>query len=570
MSASIFRWRKLLPLVAFLFLSAIALLLWRDQDDQDRELVLRHTQTSAEQIKIRIEGVMNARISSLELLADRWVERQPPDFSRSRFVGFAQTLYKHYPGYLGIFWVDPEGVIQWVFPHVPNAVVQGRHVYDYSDERDRCIYEASREGAGVIVMPCATLHQGGIGFHILMPLRYENKLQGFIDGVFRVDQIVELCLGPGIIKNFGISIHEGDRVIYQNGSPNEIGVEKMGSIQVSQELNFGGKTWRLYLDNPTLYEGLSIQNLPFLVFGLALSASLALLIHFLLQRMLMYKESRDLAFREIEERKKVQEALRANEKKLEALLAELSAKNMELESFVYTVSHDLKTPIVTIEGFIGALREDLGSSATEAMERYFKYMSDAARKMEALINDLLNLSRIGRLTEQKTRFPFVEPAMEALETLRTQIAERGIEIDVQEGLPEVYGERKRIGQVLDNLLANATKYLGNDNPVPRIDIGFERRDGHNVFFVRDNGIGIEARYFDKVFQIFERLPAAKRTADGTGIGLTIVKRIIEHHGGKIWLTSEPGKGTIFYFTLQEQDEQNDTSMRTVEHFDSGR
>ena len=123
-----------------------------------------------------------------------------------------------------------------------------------------------------------------------------------------------------------------------------------------------------------------------------------------------------------------------------------------MESFVYTVSHDLKTPIVTIEGFIGALREDFADRLSETGEQYLRYMSDAARKMEVLINDLLNLSRIGRVTEAKRNFLLATCVREAMETLRPQMEARGIEVHIQAELPVVYGERKRISQVVDNLL----------------------------------------------------------------------------------------------------------------------
>jgi signal transduction histidine kinase len=226
-----------------------------------------------------------------------------------------------------------------------------------------------------------------------------------------------------------------------------------------------------------------------------------------------------------------------------------------MESFVYTVSHDLKTPIVTIEGFIGALREDFGNVLGKEGERHLRYMSDAAVKMETLINDLLNLSRIGRITEEKKMIPYAVVVKESLAMLRPQIEARGIEIHIDDNLEGVYiyGERKRLNQVMDNLLANAVKYMGIDNPAPHIDIGAENRNGQTVFFVRDNGIGIDERYHDKIFQIFERLPAAKKVSGGTGIGLTIVKRIVEYHGGKVWLTSKPLEGATFFFTLKQKD-----------------
>ncbi|MDL1959365.1 MAG: ATP-binding protein [Deltaproteobacteria bacterium] len=262
------------------------------------------------------------------------------------------------------------------------------------------------------------------------------------------------------------------------------------------------------------------------------------------------KESEKEAIR----RKKAEEALRKNEKRLKALLAELAAKNEELDSIVYRVSHDLKSPIVTIDGFVGALREDFGDVLSEDGEKYLRYISDAARKIELLIKDLLDLSRIDRLTQKKREFPFARLVKDALEALQLQIKARGIVVNIQEDLPVIYGEKRRLARVLDNLLINAIKYIGKENPSPRIDVGVEEQDGQKVFFVRDNGIGIEKKDFDKIFQVFQRLSSAKKqVGEGTGIGLTIVKRIIEHHhGGKIWLVSEPGKGSTFYFTLKKR------------------
>ena len=258
--------------------------------------------------------------------------------------------------------------------------------------------------------------------------------------------------------------------------------------------------------------------------------------------------------RDVTKRRDAEEALQKNEKRLKALLAELAAKNEELDSFVYRVSHDLKSPIVTIDGFVGALREDFGDVLSEDGEKYLRYISDAARKMELLINDLLDLSRIKRVTRKKTGFSFARLIKDTIKALQPQIKTRGIVVNIQEDLPVVYGERRRLGRAVDNLLTNAIKYIGKENPSPHIDVGVEEQDGQKVFFVRDNGIGIEKRDFDKIFQVFQRLPSAKKQAgEGTGVGLTIVKRIIEHHGGKIWLISEPGEGSTFYFTLKDEE-----------------
>jgi signal transduction histidine kinase len=280
---------------------------------------------------------------------------------------------------------------------------------------------------------------------------------------------------------------------------------------------------------------------------------LSILLHVLIHRMQMYRQARDHALHEVSERKRAQEALKKNEKKLQALLKELAAKNAELETFVFSVSHDLKTPIVTIEGFMGALREDFGNLIPEDCERYLNYIGDATRKMELLINDLLELSRIGRLTVKKSEFPLADLMEEVIAGLQPQIEGKGVQVTVSQGLPLVYGEKKRLVQVMENLLSNAIKYIGKENPSPRIEVGVREQDDQKVIFVKDNGIGIEKIYFEKIFQVFQRLPSAKKIEEGTGIGLAIVKRIIEYHGGRVWLESEPGKGTTFFFTLKNKE-----------------
>ncbi|MFH1673140.1 MAG: ATP-binding protein, partial [Pseudomonadota bacterium] len=287
-------------------------------------------------------------------------------------------------------------------------------------------------------------------------------------------------------------------------------------------------------------------HLMFLLFGLALSTGLSFLLYSLMQKMRMYQAARDRALHEINERKKT-------EQEREALLKELSDKNRELESFIYTVSHDLRTPIVTIEGFIGALREDFGEPLGQEGARYLGRISEATQKMEGLINDLLDLSRIGRISEKKREISFADLARDAANALHAQIKERGVIVEIPENMPSLYGEKKRLGQVVDNLIANAVKYIGEDNPSPRIEVGAEKLGDDTVCFVRDNGIGIDEMYFDKIFSIFQRLPAAQKIA-GTGIGLTIVKRIVELHGGHVWVESEIGKGSTFYFTIRNRED----------------
>ncbi|SPF34447.1 conserved exported hypothetical protein [Syntrophobacter sp. SbD1] len=526
--------KKLWSILLFILLGAITSALWRSQVDHEHEMILRHVEGAAEIASIRIAGVVDGRMAALELLADRWVDKYPPDFSRERFVSFAEAVFERYPSFSGIYWADPDGYI--------------RFDYQPGEDSDR-LGKRIQYSPGSAISPCFDLAAGEKGFQIVLPLRFEGKLQGYLSGEFKVAQIINFALPSSVIKDFVVSVYEGDQSIFQHGVQRDHGHE----IYSKREIEIGGRKWSLKMNlGPGIYSTGSHWIFLFMVFGILLSASLSMLFYLLLQRLEAYRTSRDLALSEVTERKRVEVILQDKEKRLKDLVSELSTKNSELESFIYTISHDLKTPIVTIGGFIGALREDFGLAIPKEAERYLDYMSAASRKMEALINDLLDLSRVGRLVGKRAKVPLGEIVREALETLKPNIESRCIEVDVQENLPEVYCEKKRLGQVLYNLLGNAIKYIGKDNHAPRIDIGAVEQNGQPVFFVRDNGIGIEEKFFDKIFHIFERLPSAAKE-EGTGIGLTIVKRIIEYHGGSVWLTSEPGRGSTFFFTIDDKE-----------------
>jgi len=236
--------------------------------------------------------------------------------------------------------------------------------------------------------------------------------------------------------------------------------------------------------------------------------------------------------------------------RLESAIAELESKNAELERFTYTVSHDLKSPLITITGFLGLLEQDARKGDHERLERDVERIRAAAGRMSRLLDELLELSRIGRLRNAPEEVPFGELAREATSLLASAIGESGAEVEIEPDLPEVRGDRPRLLEVVQNLVENAVKFMGSQ-PRPRIEIGAREEGGETVFHVRDNGIGIDPAYHEKVFGLFERLDPQ---TDGTGIGLAIVRRVVEVHGGRIWVESEGmGRGTAFRFTLPLQE-----------------
>lgn len=231
------------------------------------------------------------------------------------------------------------------------------------------------------------------------------------------------------------------------------------------------------------------------------------------------------------------------------LIDELESKNAELERFTYTVSHDLKSPLFTIRGFLGYLRQDALAGNTGRLESDIQRIVDATEKMQQLLNDLLELSRVGRLMNEPALVNIQQLVSDALNLSHGRIHNRGVEVRVQDGLPSVYGDRQRIFEVFQNLVDNAAKFMG-EQPKPIIEIGASGwQNGMPVLFVRDNGVGIDPKHLDRIFGLFNKLDPK---SDGTGIGLALVKRIIEFHGGAIWVESQPGNGSTFYFTLPAQ------------------
>ena len=225
----------------------------------------------------------------------------------------------------------------------------------------------------------------------------------------------------------------------------------------------------------------------------------------------------------------------------------LKAKNAELEQFAYTISHDLKAPIITIRGFLGFLKADALAGNTLRLQKDIQRISEAADKMHKLLNDLLDLSRIGRVVNKIGMISFYGLVEKAREILQGRLYENNVEIIIDNALPMVYGDDQRLLEVVQNLIDNAAKFMG-DQPNPRVEIGQREmsENGFATLYVRDNGIGIEPPFHERIFGLFNRL---NPDIEGTGIGLSLVKRIIEFHGGRIWVQSEAGKGATFYFTL---------------------
>lgn len=248
---------------------------------------------------------------------------------------------------------------------------------------------------------------------------------------------------------------------------------------------------------------------------------------------------------DLRERKAAERDIRELEDALRRKVDELEASNQELESFSYSVSHDLRAPLRALDGFSRILEEEVGPKLTGEQERYLGLLRSNAQRMDRLINGLLAFSRMGKqaLNPQPVN---VEELVRNQYRLLTADLESPPKLHLGE-LPSCTADPVLLERVWSNLLANALKF-GRDADPPVIEAGCRREDGEDVYFVRDNGAGFDMRYASKLFSMFQRLHRDDEFP-GHGVGLALVQRIVHRHGGRVWAEGEPGKGATFSFTL---------------------
>lgn len=250
----------------------------------------------------------------------------------------------------------------------------------------------------------------------------------------------------------------------------------------------------------------------------------------------------DSVSREINERQRA-------EKELKETLGELAHSNAELEQFAYVASHDLQEPLRMVSSYVQLLARRYKSKLDKDADEFIGFAVDGANRMQTLINDLLSYSRVGTKGKPFQTTDCNQVLSEALLNLSAATEESGAVI-TNDTLPSVMTDKTQMVQLIQNLVANAIKFRNKDRP--RIHVSSEQKNGIWVFSVSDNGIGIDSEYYERIFAIFQRLHG-KTEYPGTGIGLAVCKRIVERHGGRMWVDSESGKGSKFYFTIPVSD-----------------
>lgn len=285
-------------------------------------------------------------------------------------------------------------------------------------------------------------------------------------------------------------------------------------------------------------------------FLIAFWNSAVLLVFFLLYAFILtklkkeYRERMDL----IDELRDSLTELKRTKEELEQRSQDLARSNVDLQQFAYAASHDLKEPLRGVEGFTKLLARRYKGRLDENADEFIYFILEGVQRMQTLIRDLLAYSQIGTQGMHLQPMESESAVAQALTNLKTAIDEKGAVI-THDALPEVTADPSQLGRLFQNLIGNAIKFCGEKTP--EVQVSAERKGDSWIFSVRDNGIGIDRDSADRIFVIFQRLHSRKEY-EGTGIGLAICKRIVERHGGSIWVESEPGKGSAFYFTIPER------------------
>jgi signal transduction histidine kinase len=392
----------------------------------------------------------------------------------------------------------------------------------------------------------------GPGFAVYLPVYAEGEsvetvaerrsaLKGFVVGYFRRDGLLDDVFGGGFDPAIDFEVYDGADVESGSLLYDADGVQRAGEeedqplFEEQSRSGVAGRPWSLYFATLPAFNKGAESNLPAFVLASGMGVSILLFgISWMLVR------SRILAERA--------------SKDLEDANRELEGTNRELEAFSYSVSHDLRAPLRSIDGFSQILQEDYEGVLDDEGLGYLGRVRAASGHMATLIDDLLDLSRVGRRPLRREPVDLTGLAEGIVEDLRVSEPEREVEFVAGEGI-EAWGDISLLKVALENLLGNAWKFTARE-PRARIEFGANRNPGPGflapVYYVRDSGAGFDQKYADKLFGAFQRLHGQDEF-EGTGIGLATVARIVHRHGGRVWAEGEVGEGATFYFTLGGRD-----------------
>lgn len=350
-----------------------------------------------------------------------------------------------------------------------------------------------------------------------------EDFEGMVYAPFVVKRLMQGALAKDN-RHVGIRLIDGDMVIYDELHEAEADYDPEPMHEQVINMPMYGRNWSFEIASCLSFRAAQSNSQPMVILlgGLTIDALLVGL--FLL---LSRASRRTLVF-------------------ADQVTSELQDRNAELEQFVYTASHDLKSPLISIQGFAGFLKQDIASDRHDRLEEFVQRIQDGTLRMRACIDDVLKLCKAGWSSNELVQVDPFHTLLDLVAQMSNQIDEAGAEVTVSEDMPQIMYDETGFHQVFENLISNAIKYGRPEEGPLQITVGAEQAPGEWRLYVQDNGPGIDPAYHEKIFQLFQRL---QTSGDGTGVGLAIVKRVAETNGGRAWVESEQGRGARFVVSI---------------------
>lgn len=538
----------------------VSIVLWQAISAHEARQLHIQTERARHDLQQMISNGLAVRGRALERMAERWALRGGTP--RAEWEADARAYYEDQGGYQALAWVDSSLHVRWTVSREGNQATRDLAL-PYVNKR-RAEFQAAATRREPTVTRTIDLAQGGKGFFCYVPIDLDGGFGGFIVGLFRVKELLDELL-EHLGRGYELTIHEGNTEIYrrQSSSAGAPCKARADALDVSQY----GAHWRLSAWPSAELVGRETTNIPLLTLltGSLLSGFLAFSLHTARVSKMRHHQAEEASRRlselnitlehRIDERTAdlvaqhravLNLARDAEDAKQQALQVSeaLKRSNEELEQFAYVASHDLQEPLRMVASYTALLAERYQGKLDERADKYIYYAVDGARRMQELINDLLALSRVGTRAKPPEPVPASDVLDQVLANMQAALRETNGQVSRSE-LPVIPADRIQLGQLFQNLISNALKFRGE--APPQIQVTAERSADAWVFCVRDNGIGLDMQFAERIFQVFQRLHG-RGEYPGSGIGLAISKKIVERHGGRIWVESEPGKGAAFFFT----------------------